>query len=301
MREAVVSGSFYEHNQDSLNKQIEFCFKNKLGAGLDALKPQKQHKEKIYSIIVPHAGYAFSGPCATHAYAELLKNIKEDAKEEKTFIILGPNHTGQSESFFSLSLEDFETPLGIIKNNTDFSLALIKQDKFKIIKKDETAHEQEHSIEVQLPFLQYCLKKFKIVPIVCSTQDYEKVISLSRILVETIKKQKNPENFIILASSDLTHYGPNYGFVPFAFDKETKNKLYALDKGIIDQIIKLDSKSFFEKAKKSTVCGLSPITIAIESSKLLGAKQVKLLKYYSSGDIIQDYENSVGYASLVIE
>lgn len=188
-----------------------------------------------------------------------------------------------------------------MKNNTDFSLALIKEDKEEIIKKDEIAHEQEHSIEVQLPFLQYCLKKFKIVPIVCSTQDYGKVISLSRTLVKTIKKQKNPENFIILASSDLTHYGPNYGFVPFAFDKETKKNLYALDKGIIDQIIKLDSKSFFEKAKKSTVCGLSPITIAIETSKLLGAKTCKLLKYYVSGDVVSDYQNAVGYASLIIK
>ncbi len=300
MRGAVVSGSFYEKDKESLKRQIESCFKYKFGAGINSLKSKnKKNIQRIFSIIVPHAGYAFSGYCASHAYAEL---VKLDPKKDTTFIILGPNHTRQSNADFSVSLEDFQTPLGPVINHSEFSQELINQEK--LVKHDESAHEQEHSIEVQLPFLQYIFKKFMIIPIVCSTQDYKKLDTFAKSLSELIKKQekKNPNlQFVIIASSDFTHYGPNYDFVPFPLNQETKKNLYKFDKQVIDQITQLNSKAFFTQAKKSTICGLSTITIAIETSKLLGAKTCQLLKYYSSGDIIQDYENSVGYASLVIQ
>jgi AmmeMemoRadiSam system protein B len=141
------------------------------------------------------------------------------------------------------------------------------------------------------------------VPIVCSTQSYEKLIKFSKSLAKTIKKQEkeNPNlKFVIIASSDLTHYGPEYGFSPFPLDSHTKKNLYSLDNSIIQEILKLDPKGFYNQTSKSTVCGKSPIVIAIETSKLLGAKSGQLLKYYVSGDIVQEYENSVGYASLVI-
>jgi len=297
MRDSVVSGSFYEQNWDALKRQIGSCFRHKLGAGLKSLKVRNK-KEKIFSVIVPHAGYAFSGYCASHAFAEL---IKLDKEKDTTFIILGVDHTGKTNADFSVSLEDFRTPLGIVINHSDFSNQLL--DKEKLLKNDEQAHENEHSIEVQLPFLQYSLKRFRIVPIICSTQDYQKLIEFSESLSETIKNQEkeNPNlQFVIIASSDLTHYGPNYGFLPFPLNDKTPKKIYDLDKDIIDSIIKLDPQDFFNKANKSTVCGISTVTVAIETSRLLGAKSGKLLKYYTSGDILLDYGNSVGYASLVI-
>lgn len=292
MKEARFAGKFYEIEKKSLKKQIEACFKHKLGAS----KINKS-SDKIYSIIVPHAGYIYSGPCASHAYAELMSLDKKE-KKDTTFIILGTDHSG-SGSDFSVSLENFSTPLGIAENNQEFSHELLKN---AIIKQDEFAHKDEHSIEVQIPFLQYCIKKFKIVPILCSTHDYKKIQEFSRILSDTIKKQKQKnQQFIIIASSDLTHYGPSYGFVPFPVNPETKKRLYALDNSIITHIIEMNPKSFYEKALQSTVCGVIPITVAIISSKLLGSKTCQLLKYYTSGDLFDNYIDSVGYASIVMK
>lgn len=295
MREAVVSGTFYEQDKESLKKQIEECFKSSFGAGMDSFKLKET--QKIFSIIVPHAGYFYSGPCASHAYAELMKL---DKGKEMIFIILGTDHTGRTNSNFSVSLEDFETPLGIVSNHKGFSQLLV--DK-KILEDDENAHTHEHSIEVQLPFLQYCVKKFKIVPIVCSSQSYSDLRNFAESISKLMEKQgkENGARFVVIASSDFTHYGPSYNYVPFSLNKGAKNNLYSLDNEIIQSILKLNSKSFFEKASKSTVCGKAPITVAVEISKLLGAKTAKLLKYYTSGDIVGDYENSVGYASIVIK
>jgi MEMO1 family protein len=286
MREPVFSGQFYESSKEDLGRQIESCFKNKLGAG----KLVKNNtSEKVFAAIVPHAGYVFSGYCATHVYASLM-----NTKEPITFIILGTNHTGLANAPFSVSFEDFQTPLGTIKNETSLSQQLINN---KDIIQDEAPHKLEHSIEVQLPFLQYCFKNFSIVPIIVSTDNYLELKKFSRILAELIKKQKN--SVVLIASSDFTHYGPNYNFIPFPLNKKTKQNLYSLDHQAIEKIISFDSKGFYEQAEKSTICGKSPITITIETSKILGAKKAKLLKYYTSGDIVHDYENSVGYASLI--
>jgi len=262
---------------------------------LEQLKQKTRTQEEIFSIIVPHAGYIFSGPCASHAYSSL-KSSLEKTKEPITFIILGTDHTGKSSSSFSVSFEDFSTPLGIAKNNLEFSKSLVNNS---LVLHDELPHQSEHSIEVQLPFLQYYFKNFNIVPVITSTDNYQELKKFSVKLSELVKKQKNPT--VIIASGDFTHYGPNYGFIPFPFNRQTQEKLYNLDKDAIDKILELDSSAFFEKAKKSTICGISVITISIEFSKLLGAKKAKLLKYYTSGDIVHDYENSVSYASFVIE
>jgi AmmeMemoRadiSam system protein B len=297
MRNAVVAGQFYSIDREELLEQIESCFKHKLGKKLSKTKTKsksnsKSIKSNFLGLISPHAGYVYSGPCATHGFAFMLKTNLPD-----TLILLGPNHTGNAQAEFSLSLEDFETPLGIIKNNEELRKELIKASK-GLIQNDETAHKSEHSLEVQLPFLQYIYqrakKEFKIIPIVLSTQDYDKCIKVAALLSGIIKKDSS---IGVIASSDFTHYGPGYGFMPFSYNKETKKNLYDLDKKAIAEIINLNPEAFFQRAIKTTICGFAPIVVLTELSRIL-KKQTKLLKYYTSGDISKDYSSAVGYASI---
>ncbi len=293
MRKAVVSGQFYPSDREELIEQIKACFNHKFGKKLlkTIAKTKKKTKtdSKFIGLISPHAGYIYSGPCASHGFSFMLKSSLPE-----TLIIIGPNHTGQAQAEFSLSLEDFETSLGIIKNDKELGKKLMESS---IIVHDEIAHQYEHSLEVQLPFLQYIYqiakKDFKIVPIIISTQDYDKCVEVA----EDISKIVKGSSIGIIASSDMTHYGPGYGFMPFSYNKDTKKNLYDLDRKAIDEILNLNSEAFFQRAIKTTICGFAPIVVLIEVSRIL-KKQAKFLKYYTSGDIVQDYSSAVGYASI---
>jgi len=294
VREEAVAGQFYESDPEKLKKQIENCFKGKFGAGMSEHKKTKN----LFGVIVPHAGYIYSGQCASHAY----KAIAE-AEQPDVFIILGVNHVSYEKGFIT-SLDDFSTPLGIVKNDKDFVNQLIKESiEVKKIKKtqikvvqSEEAHALEHSIEVQLPFLQYVtdIKKLKIVPIILSDYTYDGCKALAQLIFDVSKKQK--KKICIIASSDFTHYGSSYGFMPFS--DNIKEHMYEIDKGAIERIIKMDAKNFSEYSRTLTICGSGAIMTAIELCKLLGAKKTELLKYYTSGDIVNNYDNAVGYAAI---
>lgn len=272
MREAVVAGSFYDQDPGSLREQIKNCFLSKFGPGKLPGKAAKETK----GVICPHAGYVYSGPCAAHSYKAVAESKKPDL-----FIILGLSHSGYGSC---VSLEDWRTPLGIAKIDKDFGKLLVKNG----LEQNEAAHEEEHSIEVQVPFLQYILEDFKFVPIIVS--DYAAANAVKKAVGQSGKK------VMFIASSDFTHYGSSYGYIPFKTD--VKNKMYALDAGAIEQIKMIDAKGFLDYLKKTgaTVCGKMPI------SAMLGcieAKKAELLKYYTSADISgNDYSMAVGYASI---
>jgi hypothetical protein len=280
-RQSIVAGQFYESDKEALIGQIKECFSS--GFGPKGLSNKKIRKE-IIGIISPHAGYMFSGPCQAWAYKEIAESALPD-----TYIMLGLSHNGNSTC---LSLEDWATPLGIIKNDKEFQKELSKK-----IRIDEKAHAYEHSIEVQLPFLQFINKDkdIRISPIIVSS-DYKDVASS---IFEAIKKTKR--KVIIIASSDFTHYGPNYGYIPF--NRNIKENMYALDKAAIGKIIALNSEKFLEyiDSTHATICGKYPIACLIELSKKLGAINAKLLHYHTSGDVIDDYSSAVGYAAIKIE
>ncbi len=299
MRKAIVSGQFYLSDKSALSGQVESCFFNKLGPG--SLPKAFNLKQRKIGLIVPHAGYPYSGACAAHAYKALMEVKKEDMPE--TFIILGPCHSGYGRTPFSLSLENFETPLGLVKNNIELGQAFIEAASSLGLQQDEAAHKLEHSIEVQLPFLQFVYslfkKEFRIVPIVVSSIDYDSCAKLARAIANVLDEQKMKKKVCVIASSDFTHYGLSYGFVPFT--KNVKENLYTLDKQIITYLYKLDGREFYKKATSTTICGAAAIVIAVELAKELGAKKAELLKYYTSGDVLGDYNNAVGYASVAIE
>lgn len=286
IRKPIVAGQFYEASFDGLNKQIESCFHSKFGPG-DV--PVSRSDKKIFGVVSPHAGYQFSGPCQAWVYKEVA-----ESKFPVTFIITGPDHN-RLGSVFSVSLNDWETPFGLIKNDKGFAREL--KGKCKFIEVNEDVHEHEHSIEVQLPFLQYANKDriadIKIVPIAVSSYDYESCKELANAIAKINK------NICIIASSDFTHYGPNYGYMPFLQNK--KEGIYDMDKKAMDFIKEFNTKDFlgFVKMKKATICGTGAIAVAMETVKLLGAKKCKVLHYYTSGDVIDDYSNAVGYCAMV--
>ncbi len=284
IRKPIVSGQFYPGNFEELDKEINNSFESTFGP---AITPGKRTNKEIKAIISPHAGYLYSGPCAAWAYKEIA-----ESKFADTYLMLGLSHGGYPTC---LSLNDWETPFGIIKIDKKLGKELIS----KGIPHNEEAHEQEHSIEVQLPFLQFAsrdkLNNLKILPIIISPD--KNYLETAKIIADTIKDK----NIVIITSSDFTHFGFNYGYFPFK--ENIKENLYELDKKAIEHIKKLDSKNFLHYTEKTqaTICGKYPIATTIEITKLLGAKKGKLLHYYTSADIMGDYNSAVGYASLTIE
>ena len=275
MRKEAVSGQFYPSGKAELKEKVE-----KLLA-----KSKRKEKAKVYGIVSPHAGYEYSGEAAASAYKEL-----EHGKYD-VFILLGPNHTGYGKKV-SVTDEDFETPLGIAENDKEFCKEII--GKFG---KSEEAHKYEHCLEVQLPFLISIFKKIKMAPIILSLDSYSECAELAKELEIIIIKLKRKA--CIIASSDFTHYGGAYGFLPFSgSNEEIKKKLYELDRKAISFVEKLNGKEFFQYSQNTTICGVAAITTAIELCKGLGAKKAKLLNYYTSGDISGDYSNAVGYAAI---
>ncbi len=289
-RKPITVGMFYEEIFELLDKQIAECFIHEKGPG--AL-PSKRTDKEIIGIIAPHAGYQFSGPCQAWAYKEIA-----EAKFPDLFIILGTNHQAVGKA--ATLLDDFETPLGIVKTDVDFAKKLIKNSNFNIIE-NKQLHAKEHSIEVQLPFLQFAnkdnLNNIRIVPIITGPEaDHKKI-------AETIAETARQENkkIIIIASSDFTHYGFSYGYVPF--QTKVKENMYKLDREAVKHIEKLDTEAFLNylQETEATICGANAIAAAIEVAKKMKAEKARLLQYYTSGDIIGDYRNAVGYAAILFK
>ena len=279
-RNPCVAGSFYPAEKTALLESVKACFLSKNGPE-QLPKLSGAGKKGILGLISPHAGYSYSGSCAAFGYKALTEAEKPDV-----VVIIGLSHSGFPSC---ASEQDWKTPLGTAKVDRDFvdSIGLPVM---------EDAHEQEHSIEVQLPFLQFVLgKDLKFVPIIANTDLHYSEIAemLRRAIVESRKK------VFLIASSDFTHYGKSYGFTPFSTD--VKKQLRALDAGAIEFIKKLDARGFVEYAsEKTTICGIQPIAVLLETLKLLGAKKADLLKYCTSGDVSGDYSTAVGYASIAV-
>jgi AmmeMemoRadiSam system protein B len=271
VRRTLVSGQFYEASKELLRNQVKEC----LG------KVPKPSNDVTYGVISPHAGYYYSGKCAGYSYRAIAESKKPD-----TYIMLGLSHSGYPSC---ISNEEYETPLGIVKSDKELITELSKN-----IPINDTAHANEHSIEVQIPFLQ-CIDKDAIIAPIIVGHD---VTNEARYIYDAIKKFNR--KVIIVASSDFTHYGSGYGYLPFS--NEVRKNMYKLDQGAIRQILELDSAGFLSYVNKTqaTICGKYPIAVCLQLCKMLGARKGELLKYYTSGDISKDYSNTVGYAAIKI-
>jgi len=278
LRKPAVAGSFYAGDSKSLNIQIENCFLHKIGPGeLPLVNPKKENN--IIGFISPHAGYMYSGPVAANGFYKIALDGKPD-----TIIILGPNHRGFGEDVSIMAEGKWKTPLGELEIDKDMAEDILKNSK--IIKNDKKAHQYEHSIEVQLPFIQYIFgKDIKFVPICMTRQDIDTDIEIAKSICSSVVDK----NILIIASSDFTHY-------------ESQEYAENVDKQAINAILESNPKKLYDIIYRQnlTMCGPGPITVMLIVCETLGAKKFELLKYATSGNITGMYDQVVGYASLIV-
>ncbi|MEM0154793.1 MAG: AmmeMemoRadiSam system protein B [Methanothrix sp.] len=267
MRESVFSGSFYPKQKAELGNFIK--------SALDGATPGNG---KPISIIVPHAGYIYSGRTAAYAY----KCVYDFRKDYDSVIILGPNHTGLGAQI-GVSEETWKTPLGTIHSDTELAKEIC--DACDIAEIDEQSHAEEHSVEVQLPFIQYIFGSIPMVAVCMGVQDFK----ASECMYNAISKasRKLGRKPLIVASSDFNHY-------------ESAHEAESKDLPLIKMLEKLDAKGFNDGVVTSgdSACGYGPSTVATLYAKAKGAKKGVLLKYSNSGMQTGDLSSVVAYASI---
>lgn len=265
IRKPAVAGYFYPGEPDSLRKELERC--------LSAPPSQK----KAIGIVSPHAGYIYSGGVAGEVYQRV--------ELPNRFIILSPNHTGAGEPYSIMPEGEWATPLGSAQ--IDEELAKKFMGRCPLLTEDLEAHRTEHSLEVQIPFLQYLKKDFRFVPVTLSYISYKACEEVGRALAKTIRETQDP--ILIIASSDMNHY-------------ESQQIAERKDFLAIEKIEALDPQGLYETVKKNgiSMCGIIPTTIMLVAAKELGATKGELIRHATSGDVTGDYGSVVGYAGLII-
>ncbi|MCX5709065.1 MAG: AmmeMemoRadiSam system protein B [Candidatus Omnitrophica bacterium] len=266
-RKPAVAGQFYPANAMDLNSEISGYLDPKSG------------KQDVLACIMPHAGYMYSGPVAGAVVSRI--NIPEHV------VLLGPNHTGQGTPFSLSGNGSWKTPLGELDIDVELGEAILSGSQY--LQEDSLAHLFEHSLEVELPFLQYFRKDFKIVPICVASLNPAALKSVGAAIADAVIKLNIRKSTLIVASSDMTHYEPQ---------KEAEKK----DKLAIDAILELNEDKLLERIAKFDIsmCGVAPVAAMLVSAKKLGAKKAQLIKYQTSGDVSRDFSSVVGYAGIII-
>lgn len=276
-RKPVVAGYFYPSRRQELIDSIEWSFKHRLGpGGIPRVYPSRI--KGVIGYVVPHAGYMYSGPIAAHAYYDMASYGKPE-----TVLIIGTNHTGLGSPISIYPGGVWETPLGVLQ--VDEELGKVIAEKSDLADLDVYAHLEEHSVEVQLPFIQYLFgDTVKILPLVMGIHTPEAARELSRSIVAGITELKR--DVLIIASSDFNHYEPH--------DVTIKKDMEA-----IERIINLDTEGFYQVVLRNniSICGPGGVMTLIEVAKNLGGKS-QLLKHATSGDVSGDKSAVVGYASI---
>lgn len=269
IREPAVSGSFYPGHPIILKRDIEEYIRQ---ADLEAIKGD------IKGIISPHAGYMYSGPVAAYGYKAISDSVYD------TVIIIAPSHRCYIEGASVMDKGGYRTPLGIVEIDKETAGAILKKDK--IISNDLEPHRKEHSLEVQLPFLQVVLGEFKLVPIIMIGSDIETCEILSLLIYDVIKDSS--KRFLVVGSTDLSHY---YSY---------KNAV-EMDSVVVRHIDNFDIQGLIKDLEKGRyeACGAAPMIATMILSKMLGADSSRVLRYANSGDVTGDKSAVVGYISGV--
>lgn len=282
LRKPVVSGTFYSDNKDELIESIRDSFLSSLGVG-KLPKNVKDFDGEDYpiNVMVPHAGFIYSGPIASYGYYEIAKHGIPDV-----FIILSPNHTGLGSEVSVYNEGEWSTPLGNVKVDKEFADTIISFSD--IASADFQAHINEHSIEVQLPFLQFLSDNFEIVPITMGTQTLVSASDLAPAIVKA--GEKLGKSYCVIASTDLSHFN----------NQERANKV---DSFVLDDIEEMNEFKLLEEIIQYniTMCGYGPVMTNIIISKLTGKNTCDILAYGTSGDVSGDFSQVVGYASAIFK
>jgi MEMO1 family protein len=265
LRKPAVAGRFYPANTATLQEQIA-----------DFLSVPGS-KIKARGIVVPHAGYVYSGHVAGAVYSRI--------ELPKRMIILCPNHTGLGAPLSILSSGEWEIPLGKVQIDTELARSLMHH--CHLLTENAEAHKYEHSLEVQLPFLYYLVQDFKFVPIAIGTSGYAVLERLGKAIADTLKEIN--EDVLVIASSDMNHY-------------ESDDVTRVKDKKAIGKILALDPKGLYEviKAESISMCGYGPAIAMLYGTEPQEPRQAELVKYATSGDVSGDKREVVGYAGIAI-
>jgi len=266
IRPPAVSGRFYPSNAKDLRQALDGFFE------------PGETQAKAIGLIVPHAGYMYSGHVAGAVYSR----IELPARN----IVLCPNHTGFGKPLSIMKSGAWQTPLGQMQIDEELSTALMKADPY--LEDDFQAHRLEHALEVQLPFMQKMRgSQARFVPITVGTGNFEKLEALGRAIAQVVQNVA-PETLII-ASSDMNHYES---------DAITRVK----DRKAIDQIVGMNAKGLFDVVRRENIsmCGYGPAVSMLTAAKILGASKAELLKYATSGDVSLDFDHVVGYAGIIV-
>lgn len=266
VRPPAVAGRFYPSDPGVLTEQVD-----------SLLGTPAREKVRARGCVVPHAGYLYSGHVAGAVYRQL--------ELPRRIIILGPRHYPQGEALAMNSAGAWKTPLGEVK--IDSGLADELKRRCPALREDSVAHRSEHSLEVQLPFLQRLIGDFEFVPVAIGPVRLPGLEELGHALAEVLAAHDGP--ILLVASSDLNHYES---------DEITRRK----DHKAIERILALDGPGLLETIRREDIsmCGYGPTVAMLTAAKQLGATQGELVRYATSGDITGDRAEVVGYAGILV-
>ena len=261
----AVAGQFYPEQKRALNQF------------LDQSVTLDNAPAKALGIMVPHAGYVYSGAIAGHTFAKVTIPSK--------VVILGPNHHGVGRPIALFGQGVWHTPLGQVTIDSDLGAALLQT--CPLVQEDEQAHRFEHSLEVQVPFIQHLKPAATILPLCLGHIGLNDLVSVGEALGRVIRDSGEP--VLIVASSDMSHYIPG----PVAKEKDFQ---------ALDRVLDLDPQGLFQlvRNERISMCGVLPVVVMLTAVKVLGASQATLIQYGNSGDINGDQSSVVGYAGVVV-
>lgn len=269
VRQPAVAGRFYPAEPEMLKRALDRY--------LSSAAPTAEVTD-VKACVVPHAGYIYSGHVAGVVYSKL--------PARSTFVILGPNHFGLGAPLAIMSRGYWQTPLGLAP--LDEALAQAIQQNCGGLVENAEAHAEEHSLEVQIPFLQRRMKSFTFVPIAIGSVEYEGFEALGKAVGRTLLERQ--QSALIIASSDMNHYEP---------DVVTRVK----DHKAIERILAMDPAGLYDvlRREKITMCGYGPVIAMLAAVKETGAREARLQKYATSADAGGNRQAVVGYAGITIQ
>jgi len=264
-RQPAVAGQFYTNSAEQLRSELKIMI------------PVTGDKKKVLGIISPHAGYIYSGAVAGKGYASI--------EIPSTVLILGPNHHGAGAAAALHPDGEWLTPLGAVPINDRLNKLIGQHVPF--VQSDAVAHQLEHSLEVQVPFLQYLRPDVSIAALCLGHGDYAAVQRIGEGIAAAIRAYG--EEVLIVASSDMTHY-------------ESAESARCKDNLALERVLALDPEGLLRicRSERITMCGVVPSAVMLAAAKGLGAQQAKLVTYATSGDVTGDYNQVVGYASVTV-
>jgi len=271
IREPAVAGRFYPADPIVLRADIASYF--------SAVQEVDANTARMRAVgcVVPHAGYVYSGQVAATVFSRV--------EISSTCILLCPNHTGYGHRLAIMNDEEWRTPLGNVKIDTQLAEALM--EAFPALADDSVAHRSEHAIEVELPFLQVLRPEANIVPIAIGTGNLMILEQLGEAIANVVRTSS--EQLLIIASSDMNHYED---------DATTRVK----DHKAIEKILALDARGLHQTIMSESIsmCGFGPAVTMLTAARNLGAQHAELVQYATSGDVSGDMEMVVGYAGIVV-